>query len=234
MKDIPVITIDGPSSSGKGVVSKLLAEKLGWHLLDSGAIYRALAFEVISRKIHSNDTAKIVAIAEKLAVKFVSYLGESPKIILGGKDVTIAIRSEECGIIASKIAAYIGVRKALIEYQRSFCQSPGLVADGRDMGTKIFPYAKLKIFLTADVTARAKRRLLQLQDHGINATLDTVLQGLVARDKRDHNRQVSPLKPAVAAMIIDTTRLSVDEVLQQILAHVKTMPNLILPMLPGA
>lgn len=220
---IPVVTIDGTSGAGKGEISRLLAAELTWHLLDSGAIYRALALLVIRKRIALDNIPLLVISGKELEVQFVTSSGASQKTILAGQDVTMAIRSAECGDLASKIAAIPEVRAVLIQHQRSLRRLPGLVADGRDMGTVVFPDALLKIFLTASVKERARRRLLQLQDQGINATLDTVLMDLEARDERDIKRVVSPLKPDPAAVIIDTTKFGINEVLQQILAHVKNM-----------
>lgn len=224
--NIPIITIDGSSGSGKGAISYLLAKKLNWHLLDSGAVYRVLAFASMKKHISSNDIPALISLAKNLNIEFISHGEVAQKIIFEGEDVTTLIRQEECGNVASKIASFPEVRAILVDYQRSFCKVPGLIADGRDMGTVIFPDAMVKIFLTAAVEERAKRRLLQLQDQGINATLGDVLRDLVARDKRDCNRLVSPLKPHPAAMIIDTTKLSINEVLQQVLVHVKVCLNL--------
>jgi len=217
---IPTITIDGPASSGKGAVGKRIAEKLGWHFLDSGAVYRTLALVIIKNHIQLDNISALVAAAKTLNAEFIDQLGSPQKIILEKEDITTLVRSEECGVMASKIATIAEVRTALTPFLQSFGRSPGLVADGRDMGTVVFPNAKLKIFLTASVDARAKRRFLQLQDSGINANLDSISQGLMERDLRDKDRVVSPLKPDPAAVIIDTTRLSIDEVLQLILAHV--------------
>jgi cytidylate kinase len=220
---IPIITVDGPSSSGKGTVSKLIADKLGWHFLDSGAVYRVLALVVIKNNIQLGDVSALVAAARNLPAKFIDKPGLPQRIVIETEDVTDAIRREECGIMASKIATIADVRAALNGFLQGFSKLPGLVADGRDMGTIVFPGAQLKIFLTASAEVRARRRLLQLQDKGINATLASVLQDLLARDLRDEHRVVSPLKPDPAAVVIDTTKLSVDEVLQVILAHVKDM-----------
>ncbi len=222
-ESVPVITIDGTSSAGKGVISRLLAEEMGWHFLDSGAIYRVLALIVIRKKIPQDNVPLIVAAGTGLDIQFVTEQGRSQQVILSGEDVTAAIRQEECGNVASRISRFPEIRSMLIAKQHSFRRPPGLVADGRDMGTVIFPKAKLKFFLTASTEERARRRLLQLQDQGINATLDTILKDLTDRDERDRNRTLSPLKPDPDAVIIDTTKLSIDEVLQQTLAHVKNM-----------
>lgn len=221
--EIPVITIDGLSGSGKGTIGQLLAENLSWHFLDSGAIYRILALELLTHKVSITDLAAVTRIANNLNIKFIPNPGSPPKIILNGVEVTTLIRSSECGNLASKIAAISGVRALLLESQRAFCKLPGLAADGRDMGTVVFPYAQLKIFLVADLNIRGERRLQQLQAQGINATLSNVLQDLAARDGRDSDRVCSPLKPDPAAVIVDTTKLKIDEVLQQILAHVNNM-----------
>lgn len=222
--DIPVVTIDGPSSAGKGALSKRLAEKLGWHFLDSGAIYRVLGFALIAKNIPSSDIPAIINVAKTLEVSFTPKAGSFTQVVkYAGQDVTHAIREQKCGEVASKIASLPEVRSILVGLQRSFLKSPGLVADGRDMGTVVFPRAKLKIFLTASIEERAKRRLLQLQEQGINATLDTVLEDLAARDRRDRDRVVSPLVPDADAVIIDNTKLTIDEVLQQVLAHVKNV-----------
>lgn len=218
--EIPIITIDGPSGSGKGAISKLLSEKLGWHLLDSGAIYRILALVAIREKIPLDDVSALVRAGTDLDIEFLNKPQEPQKITLKGEDITTAIRHEECGVTASKISQFQEVRSLLIPYQRAFCRPPGLVADGRDMGTVVFPDAKLKIFLTASSEERARRRLLQLKEQGMSADFDIVLEELKARDDRDYNRSVAPLKPDSDALIIDTTELSIDEVLQQILQNV--------------
>lgn len=220
---VPIITVDGPSGSGKGAIGQNLAEKLGWNYLDSGAIYRVLAFAIIKKQISLDSVISLVNLGKNLDIKFISRVCQSPKVIFESEDVTEDIRYQNCGNLASKIAVIPAVREALIAKQRSFRRSPGLVADGRDMGTVVFPDAKLKLFLTATLEIRAKRRLLQLQHHGINATLSTVLGSLADRDKRDQKRIVAPLKPDPSAVIIDTTKLSIDEVLQRILAHVNNM-----------
>lgn len=219
---IPVITIDGPSSSGKGTISKLLAEKLHWHLLDSGVMYRILAWLIVRDNLLLNDVSKLVNAVNDLQVEFIDQSDQCQRIIVAKNDVTDVIRQEQYGVIASKVAIIPEVRLAINAYLRSFRKLPGLIADGRDMGTVVFPDARLKVFLTASVEERAQRRFLQLQGKRIDATLSTVLQDLIERDERDQSRIVAPLKPDPTATIIDTTKLSIDEVLQLILAHVKT------------
>jgi CMP/dCMP kinase len=220
---VPLITIDGPSGSGKGAIGKLLAEKLEWGFLDSGAVYRVLALSIIINNIQLDDVSALVSVAKTLNAEFINLPKSPQKIILNNEDVTSLIRSEECGIVASKIATIGEVRTAINSFLQGFDKLPGLVADGRDMGTVVFPHAGLKIFLTATPEERAQRRLLQLQDKGIDATLGSVLQDLVERDARDERRVISPLRPDPTAVIIDTTKLSIDEVLRIILAHVKNM-----------
>lgn len=210
---IPVITIDGPSSSGKGTVGELLAKKLGWHFLDSGALYRALALTALKQNVDLTDIFSLKELAINLNVEFVLDC----KVVLGGRDISKEIRSVECGLAASKIAIIPEIREVLLDRQKNFRQAPGLVADGRDMGTGVFPDAQLKIFLTASLEERAKRRYRQLQQQGINVSLHDVFQDLQKRDERDKLRKVAPLKPAVDAKIIDTTRLAIDEVLHKIL-----------------
>lgn len=217
---IPVITLDGAGSSGKGTLSLLLAKKLKWHFLDSGAIYRVLALASQKHHIPEDDQQALEALALKLDVKFVEEAGESARVILENTDVTDEIRSPECGNAASRIAVYPSVRLALLERQRAFRQSPGLVADGRDMGTVVFPDANFKIFLTATAEARAFRRYTQLQAKNISVSLNDILAELVERDRRDAERQAAPLKPAPDAWILDTTALSVDEAFSCIIQEV--------------
>lgn len=206
-----IITIDGPSSSGKGTISKLLAEKIGWNYLDSGAVYRALALLIIENNIEPSDIDKIIFFIKKL---------KPEQIQLKLQDQLI--RSEECGMMASKIAVIPEVRTAINAFLQEFNVAPGLVADGRDMGTVVFPNADLKLFLTASNETRATRRFLQLQQSGIDANFDAVLQGLIERDIRDQNRKSAPLRPDQAAIIIDTTSLSINEVLQLIMKHAES------------
>ncbi len=211
MPNAPVIAIDGPSGSGKGTVSRAIAQTFGWHLLDSGALYRVLAYYVLSRAIAVDDEARICQCAKNLPVIF-----NEQEIILEGQDISNRIRSEACGAAASKISIYQDVRSALRDRQRAFRQLPGLVADGRDMATVIFPDAEVKIFLEGDIQERAKRRFNELRNRGISATIGEILDDLKIRDDRDRNRQVAPLKPAQDSIIIDTTHLSISEVITQV------------------
>jgi len=216
MTKIPVITVDGTTGSGKGTVGLLLAKKLGWHFLDSGAIYRALAWVALQKNIAATDHGALRDLALNLKVEFkvgtngiwVTYLNS---------DITQAIRQENCGMLASQIASLAMVREALLICQRNFRQPPGLVADGRDMGTVVFPDAKLKIFLDAEAKIRALRRQKQLQINGIDGNFPRILHDLIARDEKDAQRAIAPLKPASDAVIIDTTHLEIDEVVQKIL-----------------
>lgn len=210
----PVITIDGPTASGKGTVATLLAERLGWKVLDSGALYRLTALVCTRQQVDLDDQAAVALQAQQLDVDF-----EQGRSFLQGQDVTEALRAEEVGINASKIAAYPAVRDALLARQRQFRQAPGLIADGRDMGTVIFPDAPLKIFLVADVQSRAQRRYKQLIDKGISANLLALLSDLQARDLRDSTRVVAPLKAAPDAYTIDSSALSIEDTVNQVLAY---------------
>lgn len=222
MTAIPVITIDGPSGSGKGTIGQLLAKKLGWHFLDSGALYRVLALAAEQQGIAVDAEAMLVNLANHLEVKFqVEQAGTPPRILLSSSDVTQAIRAENCGNLASKIGVLAAVRTALLARQRAFLQLPGLVTDGRDMGSVVFPQAQLKLFLEADLNERALRRQQQLKDQGINVSLGKLYDELAQRDTRDKERVVAPLKPAPDAVIIDTTGLQIDEVLQKALSEVQ-------------
>ncbi|MBQ1784983.1 MAG: (d)CMP kinase [Gammaproteobacteria bacterium] len=218
-KPIPMITIDGPSGSGKGTIAQRLAEQLGWHLLDSGAIYRVLALAAVHHGVPLDDDEGLVPLAAHLDVQFVTTSHKQIRTILEGEDVSGSIRTEEVGAAASKVAAYPRVREALLRRQRAFRQLPGLVADGRDMGTVVFPEAPVKIFLTATAEERANRRYLQLQSVGASANLAQILADVQARDDRDTNRATAPLRPAEDAKVIDSSALSVDEVLSVILAY---------------
>lgn len=210
---IPVITIDGPSGSGKGTISRLLATKLKFHWLDSGAIYRVFALGVMQYSV-KHDQHTLVNFAKNLAVNFITQDAQDPdsqKIMLKNQDVTQKIREPDCSEMASKLSALPFVRTALLKRQRAFRQKPGLIADGRDMGTVVFPDADVKIFLTASPEARAKRRYHELQEKHINVSLEKVLSELIVRDTRDAQRAVAPLKPAQSAFIIDTTFLDIHE-----------------------
>jgi len=211
--NIPVITIDGPTASGKGTVAHKVADRLGFHLLDSGALYRLTALSALRRGTDMRDEHALAKVAEHLNVRF-----NGGHIYLGTEEVSNAIRAEDVGNTASKIAALPGVRQALYGLQLSFRETPGLVADGRDMGTVIFPGAKLKVFLTASVEARAQRRYKQLIDKGFSANMDDLLADLQARDARDTQRAVAPLVPAEGAHILDTSRMTADEAVEQVLA----------------
>ncbi len=215
-ESVPVLTIDGPSGSGKGTVSRALAKYLGWHFLDSGAIYRALAFSVLARGISPEDEEAVAQAAAEMALEFIS--NEHVQVVVDGKDVTDFLITEECGQVASKIAAYPKVRQALLLKQRAFRRLPGLVADGRDMGTVVFPDAPYKIFLTAALEERARRRFLQLKAQGLDVNLDQIIKDLEERDRRDLERKEAPLVPAKDAVIIDSSDLSVAEVVARILA----------------
>ena len=211
--NVPVITIDGPTASGKGTVAAKVAERLSFHLLDSGALYRLTALQAMRRGTELRDEHGIAKLAEHLPARFVGH-----DVFLGSENVTQAIRAEEVGNMASKIAALPGVRQALFALQLGFREAPGLVADGRDMGTVIFPTAKLKVFLTASVEARAQRRYKQLIDKGFSANMDDLLADLQARDERDTKRAVAPLVPAEDAHILDTSEMTAEQAIEQVLA----------------
>ncbi len=211
--NVPVITIDGPTASGKGTVASRVAERLSFHLLDSGALYRLTALQALRREVDLRDEHAIAKLAEHLPARF-----QGEHIYLAQEEVTHAIRAEEVGNMASKIAALPTVRQALFGLQLGFRQTPGLVADGRDMGTVIFPTAKLKVFLTASVEARAQRRYKQLIDKGFSANMNDLLADLQARDERDTNRAVAPLAPASDAHLLDTSEMGVDQAVDQVLA----------------
>jgi cytidylate kinase len=209
----PVITIDGPSGSGKGTIAQRLAQQLGWNLLDSGAIYRVLALASLHHGVNIENEEALVPLAAHLDVQFIAD-EESKKlrVILEGEEVSKSIRTEECGAVASKVAAFPRVREALLRRQRGFRTLPGLVADGRDMGTVVFPDAPVKLFLTATAEDRANRRFLQLQKAGHDANLAQILADVKARDDRDMNRTVAPLLPAADALVIDSSQMTIDEV----------------------
>jgi len=211
---VPIITLDGPGGAGKGTICLLLADKLGWQLLDSGSLYRLTALESLQK--NTADDAQLIEIAKNMDIEYVPD-GARLKVLLSGEDVTDAIRAEEVGSKASEIAAIPAVRQALLERQRAFATFPGLLADGRDMGTVVFPHAQLKIFLTASPEERAKRRYKQLKEKGIDANLPELVGELKARDKRDSEREAAPLKAADDAVLLDTTEMSIDEVVNQVL-----------------
>lgn len=217
--NVPVITVDGPGGSGKGTVTQMLAKKLGWHLLDSGAIYRLTALAAVRQGVALDDEAGLLRMAAALDVAFEpTPAGEPAKVLLAGEDVTSEIRTEACGNNASRIAVMQPVRDALLQRQRDFRKAPGLVADGRDMGTVVFPDAPVKIFLTASAEERARRRFSQLMAAGVDVSIDTLLEEIRARDERDTNRSAAPLKPADDAQVIDSTGLSIEEVLGRCMA----------------
>jgi cytidylate kinase len=213
--EIPVITVDGPGGSGKGTVSMRLASRLGWHFLDSGALYRLVAFVAREKAVSLEAEGELAGIAETLDVEFTSG-SEGIRMFLGRRDVGEQIRGNEVSVMASKIATMPLVRQSLVARQRAFRQLPGLVADGRDMGTVIFQDASLKIFLTASAQVRAERRYKQLKQKGESVNLSRLFREIVARDDRDQSRQVAPLRPADDAITIDSTDLSINEVLKVI------------------
>lgn len=217
----PVITIDGASGTGKGTVSQLLAKRLGWKFLDSGALYRVLALGAQKHGVALDNEQALNVLAEHLDVQFFARESEAPHIILEGEDVTETIRTEKIGNAASIIAALPAVRAALLSRQRAFRDKPGLVADGRDMGTVVFPDAELKIFLLASPEERALRRYNQLKERAINVTLGDLIEELRVRDRRDKERIVAPLKPADDAICIDTDRLTIEQVVERILFEIK-------------
>jgi cytidylate kinase len=213
MHPIPVVTVDGPSGAGKGTLSALIAEQLGWHLLDSGAIYRVLAVAAMHHDLPVDDESSIVPLASGLDVSFETD-NEQRRVVLEGEDVTDDIRTEEVGAAASQIASLARVREALLRRQRAFQQTPGLIADGRDMGTVVFPDANVKLFLTASAEARAERRYNQLKDKGLDVNIARLLTDIKARDDRDANRSIAPLVPAEDAVVIDSTDLDINQVFE--------------------
>ena len=217
---VPVICLDGPSGVGKGTICLAIAEHLGWHILDSGSLYRITALQV-SRLFPDSDTdsineSQLAEIADNLSVTYAQKNNELV-ILLAGEDITQLIRNEEIGAKASQIAAVPAVREALLVRQRAFLQEPGLVADGRDMGTVVFPDSVLKIYLTASPEERAQRRYKQLKDKGIDVNLASLVEELRLRDDRDMNRKAAPLKPASDAIVIDTTTLNIEQVTEEVM-----------------
>ena len=218
---IPVIAIDGPSGSGKGTIARRVATTLDFHLLDSGALYRLVALVANYREADSANEEDIASIAADLDVQFSADENGSEQVWLSGQEVSAELRTEECGLLASRIAALRNVRIALLDLQKSFRQVPGLVADGRDMGTTVFPDASLKIFLTASVEERAQRRHKQLNDKGIDVSLAALFRDIEDRDRRDSERSVAPLKPAEDARLLDSSNLTIDEVTRTVLDWVQ-------------
>ena len=219
MSDVPVIAIDGPSASGKGTVAARVAAGLGFHYLDSGALYRLAALAALDAGVDLGDEAALERIAAGMVVEF-----REGGVSLEGRDVTVALRGEAVGVAASRIAAYPRVRTALLARQRGFRKAPGLVADGRDMGSIVFPDAPLKVFLTAAVATRAERRHKQLMEKGMYAKMEDVVEELRQRDERDSNRPIAPLRHYPDAIFLDTTRLSADEAVERILGWWREKP----------
>lgn len=221
-KTAPVVTIDGPSGVGKGTTAQLLAKRLGWHYLDSGAIYRALAWATIEEGLSPEQTPEIVHLLDSVTLEIdISELGVGISVSCNGIDISKQIRDEAVAMRASQISAVAEVRSALLQRQRDMRRPPGLVTDGRDMGTVVFADAEFKFFLTASTEERALRRYNQLKEQGINVSLPDIQSDLEARDQRDQEREVCPTKPADDAVVIDTTHLSIDEVLEKMIAYMQ-------------
>ena len=215
---VPVIAIDGPSGSGKGTVARLVARRLGWHLLDSGALYRLVAMAGARRGLAEDDEPGHAGVAAGLDARFESDAEGGERILLDGLDVSLELRTETAGAAASRVAAMPSVRTALLGRQRAFVEPPGLVADGRDMGTVVFDTAPVKVYLTASAEERALRRYKQLKDKGLTANLAGLSQEILQRDRRDSTRPVAPLRPAPDAVVIDSTGIAVEEVVDRVLA----------------
>jgi cytidylate kinase len=214
---VPVLTIDGPSGSGKGTIARRVAKALGWHLLDSGALYRLVGLAAERRGKTGASEEVIAKIASGLGIRFQSSQDGEESVLLDGEDVTRAIRTEECGRLASAVAVLPAVREALQGVQLSFRKAPGLVADGRDMGTHVFPDARLKVYLTASAEERAKRRYKQLKDKGIGVSLAALSRDIEDRDRRDIERMLAPLRPADDARVLDSSKLTIDDVTRTVL-----------------
>jgi cytidylate kinase len=226
--DVPVIAIDGPSGSGKGTVARLVARRLGWHLLDSGALYRLVAMAGANRGLAGDDEPGHAAVAAGLDARFESDAQGQERVLLDGRDVTRDLRTEEAGAAASRVAAMPAVRSALLGRQRAFATAPGLVADGRDMGTVVFTGAPVKVYLTASADERALRRYKQLKEKGLPANLADLSQEILHRDRRDSTRPVAPLRPAPDAVVIDSTGIPVEEVVDRVLAlAIKQIPAIL-------
>lgn len=223
---VPVVTIDGPSGSGKGTLCQRLACELGWHLLDSGALYRIVGLAAVKHSVDFSDEQSLSRLAENLNVHFKPGVsGEPAGVMLDNEDVSSDVRSETAGGYASKVAVYDSVRKALNQRQKAFAKLPGLVADGRDMGTEVFTSAPVKIYLTASAEERAKRRYNQLISKGESVTLAALLEDIKIRDERDTSRAIAPLRPAEDAIVIDSTAMSIDAVYEQVRGHVNAYLN---------
>lgn len=214
-----VITIDGPGGSGKGTICRLLAQRLGWQLLDSGAIYRVLALAAMHHQIVCDDEEALQPLAAHLDVQFSSDEQGNIRITLEGENVSHTIRTQEVADLASKIASLPRVREALLRRQRAFAEEPGLIADGRDMGTVVFPQAEVKIYLTASPEERARRRYLELKEKGFDVNIGDLLNEIQARDERDMNRATAPMKPAADAYILDSTNKTIEQVLEEVLNY---------------